>query len=82
MVMDLTLIGKDKFIETLLSQRKPWYKNYLIIGTSINVVPVTKFDGRRIGTGLPGPVFSKLSTLVEKDIRENQNLLTGPDWGG
>ena len=57
-------------------------REILIMGTSINVVPVTKFDGSRVGTGLPGPVFSKLSALVEKDIRENQDLLTGLNWEG
>jgi hypothetical protein len=79
-VMDLTPIGKDKYIETLSSQRKPWHSNELIMGTSVNVVPVTNYDGRRIGNGLPGPVFSKLSALMEKDIRENKDLLTALDW--
>jgi len=57
-------------------------REILIMGTSINVVPVTKFDGRRIGNGLPGPVFSKLSALMEKDVGENPDLLTELDWEG
>lgn len=57
-------------------------REILIMGTSINVVPVTKYDGKRIGTGLPGPVFSKLSVLMEKDIRENENVLTALNWEG
>jgi branched-subunit amino acid aminotransferase/4-amino-4-deoxychorismate lyase len=57
-------------------------REILIMGTSINVVPVTKYDGKRVGTGLPGTVFSKLSIFMEKDIRENENVLTALDWEG
>jgi branched-chain amino acid aminotransferase len=56
-------------------------KEVLIMGTSLNVVPVTTYDGKPIGTGDPGPVFSRLSGLMEREIRENEDLLTTLDWG-
>ena len=57
-------------------------REVLIMGTSINVVPATKYDGRTVGTGLPGLVFSKLSALMEKDMRESEEFTTGLDWEG
>ena len=48
----------------------------LIFGTSINVVPVVKYDGKTIGTGKPGPVFRRLSQLFQKDRTENKKILT------
>jgi len=79
LVRDGTIRG-TKF--TSISPAEAYQASEIIImGTSINVVPVTKYDGKKIGTGLPGPVFSKLSELMEKDIRENENLLTNLDWG-
>jgi len=52
----------------------------MLFGTSINILPVVSFDGRRIGTGSPGPVCLKLSSLLWKDMRENQDLLTKIEW--
>jgi len=55
-------------------------KEILIMGTSVNVVPVTTYDGKPVGTGRPGFVFSRLSALMDRDIRENDRLLTALDW--
>jgi branched-chain amino acid aminotransferase len=55
-------------------------KEFFIMGTSINVVPVREYDGRTIGDGRPGPVFSRLSELMEKDMTENHELLTECEW--
>lgn len=55
-------------------------REVLVMGTSVNVVPATVFDGHRIGTGFPGPVFSRLSGLMEREIRENEQQLTALDW--
>ena len=55
-------------------------KEFFIMGTSINVAPVREYDGRRIGDGRPGPVFSRLSQLLEKDMTENFRLLTECEW--
>ena len=55
-------------------------KEFFIMGTSVNVAPVREYDGRTIGDGRPGPVFSKLFELMEKDMTENRELLTECDW--
>jgi branched-chain amino acid aminotransferase len=52
----------------------------MLFGTSINVLPVVSFDGRTIGDGAPGPVFSKLSSLLREDMSENAPLLTSINW--
>lgn len=48
----------------------------MMMGTSINLVPVVTFDGKAIGKGVPGPVHSRLSALLWKDMTENDELLT------
>ena len=48
----------------------------LIFGTGINVVPVVTYDGKRIGSGKPGPIFRHLLELFQKDRRENKEILT------
>lgn len=52
----------------------------MLFGTSIMILPVVSFDGRRIKGGSPGPVYSKLSSLLRKDMTENQDLLTKIEW--
>ena len=39
-----------------------------LTGTAAEVIPVTKIDGRAIGTGQPGPVTLKLSTAFRQYI--------------
>jgi branched-subunit amino acid aminotransferase/4-amino-4-deoxychorismate lyase len=48
----------------------------MMVGTSINLVPIVRFDGRVIGEGTPGPIYSKLSALLWNDMTENAELLT------
>jgi branched-subunit amino acid aminotransferase/4-amino-4-deoxychorismate lyase len=48
----------------------------IMMGTSINLVPVVRFDGKVIGKGVPGPIYSRLSDLLWKDMTENKELLT------
>lgn len=55
-------------------------REIFIMGTTINLVPVREYDGKPIGTGRPGPVFSKLSGLLEKDMRESAELLEEVPW--
>lgn len=40
-----------------------------LTGTGAEVVPVTKIDGRPIGTGEPGPITKKLMTAFHKFVR-------------
>jgi branched-subunit amino acid aminotransferase/4-amino-4-deoxychorismate lyase len=55
-------------------------KEVFIMGTSINIVPVREYDGRTIGNGRPGRVFSSLYELMEKDHRESAEVLTALEW--
>jgi branched-subunit amino acid aminotransferase/4-amino-4-deoxychorismate lyase len=52
----------------------------VLMGTSINILPVINFNGKIIGDGAPGPVYSKLSYLLWKDMHENKDLLTEIEW--
>jgi len=49
---------------------------YIITGTTLNVVAGVEFDGSPIGTGKPGPIHAALTALLDRDMRENQALLT------
>lgn len=48
----------------------------LLFSTTPNVLPIVKYDGKRIGAGKPGPIFHQLWELFQKDIRENKKILT------
>jgi branched-chain amino acid aminotransferase len=45
----------------------------LITGTSLNVLPVAKFEGVNINDGKPGPLTKKLNTLLLHDIKTGKN---------
>lgn len=51
-------------------------REVMLMGTSLNVLPVVKFDSRPIGKGSPGPVCKRLSELLWKDMTENKDQLT------
>ncbi|MCP4682928.1 MAG: aminodeoxychorismate lyase [Desulfobacterales bacterium] len=51
-----------------------------LTGTSLNVLPVVSFDAKPIGNGIPGPVYSRLSSLLWEDMTKNMELLTHVDW--
>lgn len=48
----------------------------LIFSTGLNVVPILKYDEKKIGTGKPGPVFLQLWEFFQRDRRENGKVLT------
>ncbi|MFO7986535.1 MAG: aminotransferase class IV [Desulfatiglandaceae bacterium] len=52
-----------------------------LTGTSLNILPVVQYDGRRIGRGIPGPVYAQLTDLLMKDMTQNREILTHMDWG-
>jgi branched-chain amino acid aminotransferase len=41
-----------------------------LTGSAAEVVPITKIDGRTIGTGAPGPITKKLSEAFHRHTRE------------
>ena len=51
-------------------------REIFLAGTSINILPVVKFDDRKVGDGIPGPVFRRLYQLLHWDMTENHELLT------
>jgi len=55
-------------------------KEIFLTGTSIGVLPVVGYDGRRIGRGFPGAVYARLSALLWEDMTQNRDLLTEIDW--
>ena len=48
----------------------------LIVGTTPNVTMVCEFDGKIVNEGKPGPIFSRLSALLDQDMASNSDLLT------
>ncbi len=55
-------------------------KEIFLTGTSLGVLPVVTYDGKRIGQGKPGKIYARLSDLLCEDMTENQDLLTRIDW--
>ena len=51
-------------------------REIFLCGTSIGMLPVVEYDGHRIGTGQPGPIFRELSSLLWKDMTQNKEVLT------
>lgn len=48
----------------------------LVVGTTLNVVAVTKYDGKSVGNGKPGPIHARLNKLLTDDIHSNRAMLT------
>jgi branched-subunit amino acid aminotransferase/4-amino-4-deoxychorismate lyase len=48
----------------------------VVLGTSINILPVVEYDGKKIGDGRPGPVYRKLFELFKLDEGGNTEVLT------
>jgi branched-chain amino acid aminotransferase len=48
----------------------------MLCGTSLNVLPVSRWDDRPVGDGRPGPVARSLMALLERDVRENPDMQT------
>ncbi len=54
-------------------------KEILVFGTTIDVLPITSFEGKSIGNGRPGEFYHIFYEKFLKDIKENKDLLT-PVW--
>jgi len=46
-----------------------------LIGTTLNVLPVTRFQKKKIGDGMPGPVGKFLGRLLEEDILRGESSI-------
>lgn len=49
-------------------------REILIVGTTLDVLPATTFDGRAVADGKPGPVSAALCAALQHDIRHNADL--------
>jgi branched-chain amino acid aminotransferase len=58
------------FKETTLTRYDIWCADECFLtGTGAEVIPVTKLDGRVIGSGLPGPITAKVLEAFRKRVR-------------
>ena len=57
--------------DTLYSARE-----IILVGTTIDVVAVTRLNDRPVGTGQPGPVYESLSALLREDLIHGKTALT------
>jgi branched-chain amino acid aminotransferase len=48
----------------------------LVVGTTLDVVAVTRYDGKPVGNGSPGPVYGRLGKLLADDILTNKAMQT------
>ncbi len=44
--------------------------------TTMDLLPVVRYDGHQIGTGRPGPIFQKILNLMRKDLKQGDDILT------
>jgi len=51
-------------------------REVMLIGTTIDVLPATVIDGRRVGDGRPGPVARALRQLLVEDLVTNPSSTT------
>ncbi len=55
-------------------------REVFLTGTSLDILPVVRFDSRTIGDGTPGPGYARLHRLLREDMRNNERLLTPVNW--
>ncbi len=48
----------------------------MFLGTTLKALPIVEFDGHPIGGGQPGEVVAQLHKELERDMQENDSLLT------
>jgi 4-amino-4-deoxychorismate lyase len=53
-------------------------REMLLLGSSIKVAPVVRWDDQAIGNGTPGPVSKALLQLLEQDMRTSDRLIAIP----
>jgi branched-chain amino acid aminotransferase len=78
------LVG-EKAIESVQFAKIPPEEAYeakevFLTGTSLGVLPVVSYDGCPIGDGNPGPVYSRLASILWEDMTRNRALLDEVDW--
>ncbi len=51
-------------------------REVMILGTTIDLLPVVLLDGRTVSDGVPGPVCAELRKLVRDDMLNNEAVIT------
>ena len=46
----------------------------LVVGTTRDILPVSRFEGKTVGSGQPGPRYKKLLKLLRNDMCSNEQL--------
>ncbi|OFW01690.1 MAG: hypothetical protein A3I61_03530 [Acidobacteria bacterium RIFCSPLOWO2_02_FULL_68_18] len=53
-------------------------REMLLVGSSVKVAPIVRWDSQAIGDGRPGPVANALLGLLEEDMRSGDRLIPVP----
>ncbi|HLC85606.1 MAG TPA: aminotransferase class IV [Candidatus Nanoarchaeia archaeon] len=61
---------------TLLPEDLLGNKEVFLTGTAAGVIPVVKFDGKKIGTGRPGPMTKRFMAMHAKDQKNPRSGLS------
>lgn len=48
----------------------------MMFGTTFDVLPVVRFDDKKIGDGQPGPFYKKILKLLREDMEKNPDVST------
>lgn len=48
-------------------------KEMMMLGTTMDVLPVVKFEGKPIGTGRPGPIYKEFLRLIREDVASDRS---------
>jgi 4-amino-4-deoxychorismate lyase len=53
-------------------------REMMLLGSSVKVAPIVRWDDQVIGDGRPGPVAGALLRLLEEDMRSSDRLIPVP----
>jgi 4-amino-4-deoxychorismate lyase len=53
-------------------------REMMLLGSSVKVAPIIKWDDQVIGDGRPGPVSRALIRLLDEDMRSGDRLISVP----
>jgi 4-amino-4-deoxychorismate lyase len=53
-------------------------REMMMLGTTMDVMPVVRFEDKPIGSGAPGSVFREFARLMREDIASNRPEMITP----
>ena len=69
---------KDVVVRDITAKEALASKEMLLIGSSVKVAGIVKWDSHTIGDGKPGPIAAALLELLEEDMRTGDRLIDVP----